>query len=233
MRFSTLNESSLHNTLKTMYSEIYDGKTEVEADGHIYDIVTKNGNVIEIQTKNLSKLLSKVTDAISKGRSVKIVHPNVIGTRIALHGTDGKLISSRKSPRKGCLYDIFNELTGMYSVLLDKHFSLEIIQVNITEKRIRTAEPEQSKNGRRRFKKNFQKADKELSEILGTIRLNDAKDWLALLPATLPEEFCAKDLGSTLGYKNPHIIIWVMVRMGLLEQTCTKSKSRYYKISGK
>ena len=41
MRFSTLNESKLHNTLKKIYSEIYDGKTEVERYGHIYDIVTK------------------------------------------------------------------------------------------------------------------------------------------------------------------------------------------------
>ena len=60
MGFSTLNESKLHNSLKILYQEIYDGQTEVEQDGHIYDIVSKNGNIIEIQTKNLAKLLPKI-----------------------------------------------------------------------------------------------------------------------------------------------------------------------------
>ena len=56
MGFSTINESNLHHSLKVLYSEIYQGETEVEQDGYIYDIVSKNGNIIEIQTKNLSKL---------------------------------------------------------------------------------------------------------------------------------------------------------------------------------
>ena len=62
MGFSTLNESKLHNSLKILYQELYEGQTEVEQDGHVYDIVTKNENVIEIQTKNLAKLLPKMND---------------------------------------------------------------------------------------------------------------------------------------------------------------------------
>lgn len=64
MGFSTINESNLHHSLKVLYSEIYQGKTEVEQDGYIYDIVSKNGNIIEIQTKNLSKLLNKIQSTI-------------------------------------------------------------------------------------------------------------------------------------------------------------------------
>ena len=72
---NTYKESSLHRTLKELYALEKDSKTEVEADGHIYDILTKDGNVIEIQTQNLGKLLRKIQDALSKNRSCKIVHP--------------------------------------------------------------------------------------------------------------------------------------------------------------
>ena len=61
---NTYNESSLHNTLKIFYAEKFGGKTEVEAEGHIYDILCDDGQVIEIQTKNLSKLAGKIKDAI-------------------------------------------------------------------------------------------------------------------------------------------------------------------------
>ncbi len=239
MTFSTINESSLHNTLKTIYCELYEGQTEVETEGHVYDIVTKKGNIIEIQTKNLSKLLPKIQDAISKGHNVKVVHPNIIRTKIELYDSEGKLISRRTSPKKGCIYDIFHELTGIYPILLDKHFSLEIIQINLIEKRTRTEETVQSKNKKRRFKKNWNKEDKALSEILGTIIFNSAENYLALLPSTLPEEFCAKDLGKELRLNkelparissNPHIILWVLSRMNLIEKTSTKNRSRYYKI---
>ena len=53
---NTYKESSLHRTLKELYAAKTVGKTEVEADGHIYDILTDKGEVIEIQTQNLAKL---------------------------------------------------------------------------------------------------------------------------------------------------------------------------------
>ena len=84
MGFSTLNESKLHNSLKILYQEIYDGQTETEQDGFIYDIVTKNGNIIEIQTKNLAKLLPKILKTTENGHNIKLIHPVPITTRIEL-----------------------------------------------------------------------------------------------------------------------------------------------------
>ncbi|MBR1640355.1 MAG: hypothetical protein IJ688_13305 [Treponema sp.] len=230
MNFSTINESSLHKTLKTIYSQIYQGQTEVEAEGHVYDIVTQKGNIIEIQTKNLSKLYPKIQDAISKGHRVKIVHPNILQTKIEVYDQENNLLSKRTSPKKGNIYDIFKELTGIYPILLDKNFSLEIIQISVTEKRIRTSEAVQSRNRKRRFKKNWIKEDRKLSEIIKTIRLNSKEDYISLLPQSLPEEFCAKDLGKELKINNPHLIIWVLVRMNVIELTQTHNKSRYYRI---
>ena len=236
MGFSTLNESKLHNSLKILYQEIYDGQTEVEQYGHVYDIVSKNGNIIEIQTKNLAKLLPKILDTIEKGHNVKLVHPVPLITRIELQDEEGKIISKRKSPKKGSIYSIFRELTGIYPLLTNPHFSLEVVEIEMTEERVRTNQPVQSKNGRRRFRRNWNKTGKRLDTIINTTRFSKPEDYLKLLPP-LQKPFCAKDLKQALD-KAPaipkhtadaHLIIWVLSHAGLIEQVETKGRSKYYK----
>jgi len=237
MGFSTLNESKLHNSLKILYQEIYQGQTEVEQDGHIYDIISKKGNVIEIQTKNLAKLLPKILDTIDKGHNVKLVHPVPIVTRIEVQDENGKILSKRKSPKKGSIYSIFRELTGIYPLITNPHFSLEVLEIEMTEERLRTTEPVQSKNGRRRFRRNWIKTGKRLDEIINTKRFSKAEDYLKLLPP-LPKPFCAKDLKEALD-KNPdipkrtadaHLILWVFSHAGLIEQVEMKARSKFYTV---
>lgn len=238
MGFSTLNESKLHNSLKILYQELYEGQTEVEQDGHIYDIVTKNGNIIEIQTKNLAKLLPKILDTIEKGHNVKLVHPLPLVTIIELKDEEGNIISKRKSPKKGSIYSIFRELTGIYPLMTNPHFSLEVVEIEMTEERVRTAEPVQSKNGRRRFRRNWLKTGKRLDTIINTRRFSKAEDYLTLLPA-LPQPFCAADLKKAISSQkdlparaasNAHLILWVLSHAGLIEQTETKGRTKYYKV---
>ena len=237
MAFSTLNESKLHNSLKILYQELYSGKTEVEQDGHIYDIVTKNGNIIEIQTKNLAKLLPKILDTIEKGHNVKLVHPVPLVTRIELQDEEGKIISKRKSPKKGSIYSIFRELTGIYPLITNQHFSLEIVEIEMTEERVRTNEPVQSKNGRRRFRRNWLKTGKRLDTIINTRRFSKTDDYLKLLPP-LPQPFCAKDLKTALDKlpdipkhtADANLIVWVLSHAGLLEHSETKGRTKYYKL---
>lgn len=236
MGFSTLNESNLHNSLKVLYQEIYDGQIEVEQDGHVYDIVTKNGNVIEIQTKNLAKLLPKILDAIDKGHNVKLIHPIPVNTRIELKDEEGKIISNRKSPKKGCIYNLFKELTGIYILMTNPHFSLEVVEIEMTEERVRTNNAVQSKNGRRRFRRNWLKTGKRLDTIISTKRFSKPEDYLNLLPP-LPETFCAKDLKAELE-KNPgipkrsinaNLILWVLSHANIINQTETKGRIKFYK----
>ena len=128
---NTYNESSLHNTLKIFYAQKIGGETEVELEGHIFDVLGKDGQVVEIQTKGLSKLAGKIKDAIAHGHKVKLVYPLVYRTRIILTDEQGKQISNRLSPKKGCIYDIFRELTGLTDILLNKKFTLEVLTINI------------------------------------------------------------------------------------------------------
>ena len=237
MGFSTLNESKLHNSLKILYQELYEGQTEVEQDGHVYDIVTKDGNIIEIQTKNLVKLLPKILDTIEKGHKVKLVHPIPLTTRIELKDEEGKIISNRKSPKKGCIYDLFKELTGIYILMANPHFSLEVVEIEMTEERVRTTEAVQSKNGRRRFRRNWLKTGKRLDTITNTRKFSKPEDYLKLLPP-LPETFCAKDLKEAIDKlpdipkrsANAHLILWVLSHAGLIEQVEMNARSKFYMV---
>jgi len=237
--FSVLNESSLHNTLKIYYATQTNGKTEVELHGHIYDILTEDGSVIEIQTQNLSKLSKKIKDTLDRGLKVTLVYPVPVTTKIILTDQTGKVISNRKSPKKGSVYQIFKEITGLCDIVLKKNFTLEVVLINMVEHRVKTAEETQSKNNRRRFKKDWVKVNKRLDEIIETKTFTNKKDYLALLPSSLSKEFCAKDIKEGLIkeklapariYNNPNLITWVLNKMELLEYTETKNRSKYYRI---
>lgn len=230
MQFSTLNESSLHKSLKIIYSEIYDGQTEVKKYNHVYDIITKKGNAIEIQTKNLSKLLPKIYDTIQKGHNIKLVHPVILENTIELYDSQNNLLSKRKSPKKQNIYSIFKELTGIYEVLLNRHFSLEIVYIKMTETRMRTLENVQSQNKRRRFKKNWIKTNKRLEEIVETKHFNSKDDYLKLLPE-LPDTFSSKDLEEKIGKKNnPNLILWVFAHMNIIKHVESQGRKKFYRI---
>jgi hypothetical protein len=212
-------------------------RTEVECDGKIYDIIDKEGNVTEIQTTNVSKLLGKTVTALKNGRKIKIVHPVILEKRIELYGEDGKCLSNRKSPVKGSLYDIFNELTGIYTVLLKKNFSLDVLEITMTERRIRTPEPVQSQNGQRRFRRNWNKTDKILGKIVNTYTFSAAADYLALIPEQCLPEFSAKELSAALKANNSlpasaaaasHLMIWVLNKMDLIYLKEIKNRTHYY-----
>ena len=113
--------------------------------------------------------------------------------------------------------------------------------MNTIEKRIRTEVPVQSKNKRRRFKKNWNKSDTILEEILEEKTLKTADDYIALIPQELDETFTANDIAEKLK-KIPHtkknakklsgIMVWVLFRMKILECTGTKNHSKLYRING-
>ena len=228
MDINTYNESSLHKTLKTLYASENGFQTEVKKDGYIYDILDADGNAIEIKK------------TIKRGKKITVVHPLAVQKTIMLMDKEGKIISKRKSPKKESIYSLFRELTGLHPVLLDEHFSLEVLLVTITEKRMRTDTDVQSKNGRRRFKKNWLKTDNELQEIIKTVSFSNARDYLKLIPKSILPNFTAKSLAEELRRQKDqpssastyaHLVIWVLARMKLIEHTGFQKKSRLYKIN--
>lgn len=236
---NTYNESSLHKTLKELYALKENAQTEVLKNNHIYDVLKSDGTIIEIQTKNLGKLYAKTKDSLNLGLKCTIVHPIATETIIITKDKDGNTLSKRKSPKKNSIYSIFRELTSIYPLLLENNFKLEVLETIITEERIKTETPVQSKNKQRRFKKNWNKTDKKLNEILNTRIFETKNDYLELLPEGHSEEFTTKEI-QTLLKQNKNLpksaanytslMVWVFNKMGLIEQTGTKNRFKTYRI---
>lgn len=239
MEINTLNESALHKQLKNIYSLDEGSITESKENGFIYDIVQKDGSVIEIQTKNVSSLLKKALKTLNAGRKLKIVNPVISEKIIETYNANGILISRRKSPKKESIYSVFRELTGIYPILLNENFTLELVFISMTETRIKTDEKQQSRNKRRRFKKDWIKTGKKLNEIIAVKKMNSRKDYLSLIPENIPSEFTTNEIAFELN-KNPDIkgkskyyasiFIWVLNKMNLIEQIGKKGRKRIFRI---
>ena len=68
---NTLNETSLHKSLKAIYRIQCNGKSEVKIGAYIADILCPDGGIIEIQTGTLGKLLKKTEFFLSEKRKIK------------------------------------------------------------------------------------------------------------------------------------------------------------------
>lgn len=222
---NTFNESSLHRTLKNFYKENNEGsETEVEYGPYIVDIKTKDGNVIEIQTQSLSHLKNKVEYFIGKKKKIRIIFPIVKNKIIETHLLDGSSKAS-KSPVHKSIYSSFNELTSLAPYLLSPYFYLDTVEVSIIEERHETEDKVQSKNGRRRFKKNWIKTGKRIKEIGEIKSYHGKRSWESLLPKKKIENFfradfheALKEEGIKLTADNASLMLWVYVKMGLIER---------------
>ena len=225
---NTYADSRLHKTLKNLYAADSQGMVEQEVAGKICDIVTRDGSIIEIQTGSLSKLHGKL-GLLLPHYKVKVVYPLVVRKTIETREKDGALVSRRKSPKKQCLLDMFSELTALFPYLLDKNFILEVLEVSVVEHRIKEDAPVQLVNKSRRFKRDWYKEDKSLETIYSTHQFSSAQDYLALLPQELPETFTIKEASSMLKGRNVPRMLWVLRKMGLVEQVGKQSRSMILK----
>ena len=237
-RINTLNESSLHKTLKLLYSIRNNGRTEIPVKNWICDIVSENGEIIEIQNRNLGNIKEKVQGLLKCGKKVRIVHPVISERNIKTFSEDGQILRQRKSPVKENIYTMLKELTSYTDFLLDKNFTLEIPEIKIEEHRRQTTEPVQLINKSRRFKKNFIKTDKKLLSI-GTSHIFKTKDdYLKLLPEISKEDFSSKDISLKFkedktypanAIKYTNLLLWILFHMNLLEKKSKKGNLIIYR----
>lgn len=295
---NTLNETHLHKTLKEIYlaqnegsrSEVdiskeksFASENAVTSKKYICDIVTKEGNVIEIQTGSLGHLMPKIMFLIALKKKVTVVYPLVTVKYIETYekqkkpkaaskakkasskkasqllaeealsygefvtGTEQPSVSAnteetvlksrRKSPSRKDIYSSLRELTALCPVLLSRYFYLEILEVTETEERLKQKTPVQSKNRRRRFRKDWIKQGKRLEAITQTHSFHGKKSWLSLLPKGLPEQFTVNDMCEAFAKQNVKIhkmdvslLAWVYSRAGIFEMTGKKGNAHVYKI---
>lgn len=127
-------ETSLHQELKAVYSDI-DSQVEVPWDGgYRIDVVTGD-TLVEIQHSGLSSIRSKIKQLVKRHR-VLVVKPLVVRKRlIKREKKDGRVVDRRLSPKRGRLLDLFDELVHFTDVFPHKNLVLEVPLVETEEYR--------------------------------------------------------------------------------------------------
>ncbi len=244
---NTYNETSLHKTLKQIYSLEFNGQTEQKTGPYICDIVTKDSQIIEIQTSNISALKNKIEFFLKQNKKITVVHPLAEQKIIETYDNELLTVTKRKSPKKQTIYSVLRSLTGIYNFLTEENFILEIIFTNQTECRQKTKEKVQSKNKARHHLRTWITTDKKLDSINSKIRLKTKQDYKNLLPDTLQKQFTPPQLYKAIfelkdfneftdsqkksAAKNYTLLIWLLEKIEVIKKTGQKEgRSWIYQI---
>jgi len=185
------NEKSLHSSIKQWYVAEGD-RFEVKIDKYVIDLVRED-SLIEIQTKNFSAIGNKLRDLV-KYNKVMLVHPIAIEKYIITTEVTDKVISRRKSPKKGKLVDLFDELIRIPDLMGSDNFILEILMTKEEEIRCKDGKGSWRRKG-------ISIVDRKLLEVVEKITFAEQKDFLRFLPEELPVNFTNKTLAKVLAIK--------------------------------
>lgn len=184
----TLRETSLHAELKNWYAGPGD-ILEREIDGYIIDII-RGDYLLEIQTGNFANIKTKLNSLLLKYK-VRIIHPVAQEKWIVRIGDNAAQISSRKSPKRGKPEDIFYYLVNIADLLTHPNLSFEIIMTKQNECWLNDGKGSWRRKG-------WSIIDRQLLEIVSSIRIESVKDFLVFMPTNLSHSFTNKELAATL-----------------------------------
>lgn len=217
------SEHSLHARLKEQLAEPGD-RLEVLVEGKIVDLVKVDGELVEVQTSSLAKIVPKVLGLAAAGRRVRVVHPIAARTTIRrIDPATGELVSVRKSPKRGDLWSLFDELVRAPGLIAAPNVAVEVLLVRNSEIRVRDGSGSWWRRGDRT-------ADRMLEEILSSTRLETRADWLGLIPRALDPPWSSAGLGEALGIApwRARKVLYCLCRAGLLRESGTAGKRKLY-----
>jgi hypothetical protein len=183
----TLGEKSLHAALKQWYKQPGDLLEEM-VDGFHIDIV-RGKLLIEIQTTNFSSLKSKLT-TLTKKHCVRLVYPIAQEKWIVRLAADGiTQLGRRKSPKKGNLFHLFQELVSIPKLIKSRNFSLEVLLIR--EEEIRCDDGLGSWR-----RKGWSIADRRFLEMVRRHIFKKPADFLKFIPPIATDPFTTQELAE-------------------------------------
>ena len=209
-------ETSLHSSIKDWYTLPGD-RLEVKVGNFIIDIV-RDDLLIEIQTKNFSAIKRKLQSLV-RDHSVRLVYPIPVKKWIVrVAESNREVISRRKSPKKGRLVDLFDELLRMPLLITEPSFSMEVLMIE--EEEIRC------KDGRGSWRrKGVSIKDRKLLHVVERAKFSKIADFLRFLPHDLDLPFSNRSLAESAGLpvRQARRMTYCLRKMGAIKKV---SKNR-------
>jgi hypothetical protein len=184
-----LNEQPLHAALKAWYARPGD-QLEVVVDGYVVDVV-RDDLLIEIQTGNFSSIKGKLADLVAR-YSVRLVYPIAYEKWLLKRPRAGEgPRTRRKSPKRGSVLEVFEELVSFPELLCASNFSLDVVLTQEEELRYHDAT--------RWRRHGWVVEERRLLDVVERHRFSTPTELRRLLPAELPDPFTTQDLAEALG----------------------------------
>jgi hypothetical protein len=211
--------------LKQLYS---DGVAEREASigGFIVDVV-RGDSIIEIQTGSFSKIRNKLASLLPDHR-VRLVYPIAFEKTLIVYDHNMEnIIYRRKSPKKGELLDVVDQMIHIPELLVHPNFSLEVVLTR--EEEIR------SSDGRGSWRrKGISIIDRRLLSVIDRVHFPGVRDYLRLFPHDLPRSFTNRVLSNAMNRPVRKIrkLSYCFRQMGLLRVTGKQGNTLVFEIAG-
>ena len=221
---TTYREGSLHAALKALYAGP-DDRVEEPVDGFVVDVVRAD-ELVEIQTASFGSVARKLRRLVENHRIV-LVHPIAVERWLVRVDADGVITGRRRSPKRGVVLDLFEELVAFPELLADPNFRLELVMTR--EEDVRGPIPI---GARYRYPREWWRLDRRLLEVVDTVRIDTAADLLALLPAGLPEPFTSADI-ATAGRRSKRIAMraaYCLTRAGAISYVGKQGRLQAYAV---
>lgn len=194
-------------------------------DGFHIDLV-RGKLLIEIQTTNFSSIKNKL-NTLTEKHPVRLVFPIAQEKWIVRLASDGvKHLGRRKSPKKGHLFQLFEELVSIPNLMKNKNFSLEVLLIQ--EEEIRRDDGQGSRRG-----KGWSIADRCFLEVVSRHIFRKPHDFLNFIPKDLSDPFTTSDLAEDI--EQPRWLAQKMAyclrHMGAIKVIGKKGNSLLYSFS--
>ncbi len=218
-----MTEYSLHFELKDWYTVSGD-QLEVAVEDFRVDIL-RGKLIIEIQTGNFTAIRKKLIKLLLNNQ-VRLVFPIAKLKWIVHMSRSGEFVRRRKSPKKGKLIDVFQELVHAPCLIKNRNFSLEVLLIE--EEEVRCSDDAGS--WRRR---GVSVKDRKLLKVFDRIVFRDNQDFLQFLPKELHGHFTNKVLALKLGIsiRFAQKITYCLRKMGVICIVGKKRNEILYQVS--
>ena len=220
------NESALHNALKCQYAGD-GGQTEVPVGDFVADGVSPTGEYIEVQTGAFGPLRKKVRQIVALGGKIRIIHPIAINKRLETYDTQGTVVTKRKSPAHGSIWDIFDALMHAPELLITPGVTIELVLADITERRVKDGKGAWRRHG-------ISIADKTLVSILESVVFEKTSDWPPrFIPFAKNEKFTVASMAEHADAKEALVrkALYVFARTGIVKRTGKRGNAYVYMLS--
>ena len=218
------NEKSLHAALKRWFAQPGD-QVEARVDGYFIDLV-RDGELIEIQTRNLRALRRKLK-VLLEHHLVRLVHPIAQEKWIVRKtGSGKKILGRRKSPKVGRLTDLFAEMVSIPDLINHDNLVLEIVMIQ--EEEIRHAD------GRGSWRRKGQSVkDHRLLDVLEVVSFAKKEDFLRFLPGDLEQPFSNQSLTQRMDISihTTRQMTYCLRKMGLIHPVGKHRNQLLFKIT--